>query len=333
MDHKFVNLLSPRLDKFKRKSRNIYNFRCPICGDSKRNRFKSRGYLFVKKQDIFYKCHNCNASMTLSGFLKYLDPLMYKEYSLEKFKTKGKDVVEEISFPFIRNKPVFKRIEGIESIHSLDYKHPAKVYLRCRKIPEKYFTELYYTDNFKQWVKTVADDELVDRLKDDDARIVIPFLNKDKSMIAVQGRSIDKNNNLRYITVKIDKNFPKVYGLDRHEKSKQTYICEGPIDSLFLPNALAMGGSEVNSNNNLFDINSIWVYDNEPRNSQIVNNIQSAIAKGFKVCIWPNTIEYKDINDMIVAGYDSEQIINIINKNTFEGIKAKIKLNAWKRTK
>ena len=86
IDVKYINLLSAKLPKFKRKSDYLFNFRCPHCGDSKKSSTKARGFVYRKKNDMFFKCHNCGMGQSLGNLIKFLDPIMYKEYALERFK-------------------------------------------------------------------------------------------------------------------------------------------------------------------------------------------------------------------------------------------------------
>ena len=103
VDSKYIGVISSRLLKFKRIKPNLYNFRCPICGDSQKHRNKARGYLYGVKADVNFRCHNCGASMTFSNFLKSLDPVIHKQYVFERFKgnkTGRGTVVEEPKFNF-----------------------------------------------------------------------------------------------------------------------------------------------------------------------------------------------------------------------------------------
>ena len=61
VDSKFIGLVSSRLQKFKKIKTDLYNFRCPICGDSQKNKSKTRGYLYSVKEDVNFMCHNCGA--------------------------------------------------------------------------------------------------------------------------------------------------------------------------------------------------------------------------------------------------------------------------------
>ena len=87
---KYLNLLSTRLEKFKQKKDYLWNFRCPLCGDSERNRNKARGFVFQLKGKLLYKCHNCGVSLPLDRLIEHVDPVLYKEYRMEKFEESGK---------------------------------------------------------------------------------------------------------------------------------------------------------------------------------------------------------------------------------------------------
>jgi len=148
----------------------------------------------------------------------------------------------------------------------------------------------------------------------------------DRNLIGFQGRSLGPNS-VKYITIMIDEDAPKIYGLDQIDNEKPIYIIEGPFDATLVENAVAMCGSDV-------DIGSfgwsdyIYVYDNEPRNREIVNRISKTIDRGDKVIIWPTSLEEKDVNDMILGGH---QVMNMLKSNTYSGLKAKIKFNNWKK--
>ena len=332
VDAHYVNLLSNRLDKFVRKKTDVYNFRCPYCGDSQKHRNKARGYFFRVKTDLVYKCHNCGVGRTLPNFLKDNAPDLYDEYIMERYKsgTTGKgSYVPKPKF----NKPVFKKKEDLESISSLNNEHPAVKYLADRQIPKKFWNELFYTKDFCTWVN--KNKPSFTQIKNDKPRIVIPFIKPSEKedggyhegWFGFQGRSLDPKDQLRYITIMLDENQSKVYGLHRINPHEKVYIVEGPFDSLFLENSVGMAGSDIDPRSyNWSDY--IWVYDNEPRNREIVNRISKSIDRGDKVVIWPSNIQQKDINDMSLAGQD---VKSLVESNVYQGIEAKLKLNSWKK--
>jgi len=319
VDAKYIGLVSSRLQKFKRVKSDLYNFRCTICGDSQRNKNKARGYIYSVKNNTNFKCHNCGASLSFNNFLKEIDLTLHKQYTLEKFKEghTGKNfVVEAPKFEF--KKPTFKKKLDLPKASEVSI---AKEYLEKRKLnPEKF----YFADKFKEWTNTQK--VIFDTIGRDESRIIIPMYDKHNNLIGFQGRSLVPNP-VKYITVMLSDDFPKLYGLETINEEKPIYIVEGPFDSTFVENAVAMCGSDV-------DIRSlgwrdyIWVLDNEPRNREIVNRISKLIDRGDKVVIWGNNIIEKDINDMILAGHD---VMSMLKLNTYSGLEAKVKFNNWKK--
>ena len=318
VDSKFIGLLSSKLEKFKRVKSNLYNFRCPVCGDSKKNKSKTRGYLYGMKADVNFKCHNCGASMTLSGFLKHLDPVLHKQYVFERFKqgTTGRaTVVEEPKFHF--ETPKFKtkiRLPKASENPSSDG------YLTARKLDS---TQFYYAEGFKKFVNTLK--QTFEDTKYDEERIIIP-LYYEKNLIGLQGRSLGPSK-VKYITVMLNDDAPKIYGLDNIRKDAPVYITEGPFDSTFIRNSIAMCGADADVDR--WGIrNRVWIYDNEPRNIEIVKRIGRTIDNGDSVVIWPSNIDDKDINDMVISGHDVQKIVEC---NTYSGLEAKLKFNTWKK--
>jgi transcription elongation factor Elf1 len=318
IDSKFIGLVSSRLEKFKRVKSNLYNFRCPICGDSKKNKSKTRGYLYAVKANTNFKCHNCGASMSLNNFLKQVDPAVHKQYVLEKFKDgfSGRStVIPEPDFKF--EAPKFKKKLKLPKASE----NPRSAgYLTARKINADNF---YYAEHFKKFVNSLK--PTFDSEKHDEDRIIIPLYYK-KNLIGFQGRSIDPNP-VKYITVMLDDDAPKIYGLDNIRGDAPVYITEGPFDSTFIRNAIAMCGADADVDRWGIS-NPVWIYDNEPRNREITNRISKTIDSGQSVVIWPNNIDDKDINDMVMSGLDVQ---SVIESNTYSGLEAKLKFNTWKK--
>ena len=319
VDSKYIGLVSSRLQKFKRVKSDLYNFRCPICGDSTRNKNKARGYLYPVKNNTNFKCHNCGASLSFNNFLKELDPTLHKQYTLEKFKEghTGKGfVVEAPKLEF--SKPVFKKKLDLPKASEVP---AAKEYLEKRKLnPEKF----YFADKFKQW--TNSQKQTFDTIGRDESRIIIPMYDRDNNLIGFQGRSLVPNS-VKYITVMLDEEAPKIYGLNTINEKLPVYVVEGPFDSTFVNNSVALCGSDGDVRC-LEGSSVVFVYDNEPRNREIVNRIGKCISRGQSVVIWPNGIVEKDINDMVLSGLN---VMDVIKSNTYSGLEAKIKFNNWKK--
>ena len=319
IDSKYVGLISSRLQKFKKVKSDLYNFRCPICGDSQKNKNKCRGYMYVVKNNTNFKCHNCGASLSLNNFIKKLDTTLHKQYTLEKFKeghTGRSFVVDEPEFNF--KKPVFKKKLNLPKASENPV---ANNYLVKRKLnPEKF----YYTDKFKEWSNTQK--QTFDSTYRDEPRIIIPMYDTEKNLIGFQGRSLTPNS-VKYITVMLDEEAPKIYGLETINSELPIYVVEGPFDSTFIDNSVALCGSDGDLGY-FKGSDTILVYDNEPRNREIVGRIERCIDRNQKVVIWPSNIVEKDINDMILAGHD---VMSMIKLNTYSGLEAKVKFNSWKK--
>jgi len=318
VDSKYISLVSSRLQKFKRVKADLYNFRCPICGDSQKNKSKTRGYLYTIKADVNFKCHNCGSSMTFSSFLKKIDTTMHKQYVFERFKnnkTGRGTVVEEPKFKF--EAPKFSPKMDLPRASEIS---TAKLYLEKRGLDP---TKFYYTNKFKAWVNTLV--EKFDNIEYDEPRIIIPIIYENQ-LIGFQGRALGPNS-VKYITIMLEDNAPKVYGIDKINEKKPIYIVEGPFDSHFLENSVAMVGADLDIRPFGWS-NHIWVFDNEPRNREIVNRISKTIDRGEQVVIWPNHILEKDLNDMVLSGHDVQ---SMVESNTYEGLEAKLKFNTWKR--
>ena len=328
VEDKYIRFLNTRLDKFKNVKSGLYNFRCPYCGDSQKHRNKARGYFFLRNSEYIFKCHNCGMGRSLGNFLKDHAPDLHDQFILEKYRAgatgKGRHTP---NYKPKSAKPNFNgKVADLQSIAELNKKHAAREYLEKRQIPQEKLSSLYYTDRFKTWINSKKPGTFKS-LQNDRPRIIIPLIDRDGKWFGVQGRSLLPKSTMRYITILFDEYKQKVFGLNNVNESEPVYVVEGPFDSLFLDNSIAMAGSDIDCRTFGWS-DYIWVYDNEPRNRQIVERLTKSIDRGEKVVIWPQQVTEKDINDMILVGNDPQ---TIIKTNTYQGIQAKIKLTEWKR--
>ena len=336
IDVKYLNLLSSQLGQFKRKNDNLYNFRCPFCGDSQRDKTKARGYVFQKEADLIFKCHNCGIGAGMSHLIKHVNPEMHKQFMLEKFGArvnKKVDKQESVGYKKVdirrMRKPQFLKdtpLSQIKKVSQLKFDHPAKQYIVSRKIPANRHAELFYAPKFYKWVNECIPNKFPNVAKDE-PRLVIPFIDEHNRLIGFQGRAFGKSVP-KYITIMLDEDAPKIYGLNRVDWSKPVIIVEGPIDSMFLDNAIAMAGSD---SARFTADTAVYCWDNEPRSRENIRRMENAIEEGKSVVIFPNGIEEKDINDMILGGRDAMEIQAIISNNTFKGFSAKAKLSEWRK--
>jgi hypothetical protein len=340
IDLKYIGALAPRLSMFAKKDNDVWNMRCPICGDSRKSKTKARGYILGSSGGYVYTCHNCNVSMPFGRFLETIDPSAYQDYLRERYVEKAKtydtdrivqppaDISKFITPKFIK----YTALSDLKKISQLEIGHPARRYIVKRQIPNKYHAKLFFAPKFKAWTNTLKPDKF-DLTKRDEPRLVIPFVDQKGNLFGYQGRAFF-DIEPRYITIILDEEKPRVYGLDAVNLSERVYVTEGPIDSMFLHNCLAMGGAHLDKTAiqiGLKPDNTTIVYDNEPRNRDIVNAIEKVIDLGYSVCIWPASLQYKDVNDMVLAGMTPHHIQQLIDQHTYRDLLAKMMLTQWKK--
>tara|TARA_B100000963_G_scaffold102913_1_gene89061 strand:- start:588 stop:1589 length:1002 start_codon:yes stop_codon:yes gene_type:complete len=329
LEQKYILLLSPQLTLFKKKSNSLFNFRCPYCGDSQKNKSKARGYIFPKGNSYIYKCHNCSVSTSAIKLIKHVDEKLYNQFVTEKYredKTHKESPAEKLSTTL---KQMFKdsnsKLRSLKKVSQLEDNHPARQFVLKRNIPFNKHYKIFYAPQFYKWVNTVVENKF-SSIQKDHPRLIIPFYTKEGDMFAFQGRALN-NENPKYITIKVDESKNKIYGLDDIDWSKRVYVVEGPIDSLFLDNCIATAQSDLRVNGD--DV--VLIPDNEPRNNEVVKQVKTYIEGNFNVVIWPSDIKEKDINEMILSGKTERDIKDIIARNTFNGLLARTKLSEWKR--
>ena len=326
IDTKYLNIISFQLQQFKKKGDNLWNFRCPYCGDSQKSRTKARGFVFRKKNDLFFKCHNCGVGASLGNLIKTVDSKSYKDYIFERYKKGVKTNNPEPEFHF--NVPVFRKkgiLKGLKSIKDLPKEHPARCIVEQRRLPIESLSDLYLCESFYKFTNTIIKGKFPS-LGGDHPRLIIPFRGEDGEVFAYQGRAFG-DEQPKYITIKIDADRDKIFGLDKVDKSKPIYVVEGPLDSLFLDNCIAMAGADFNDIGGDLTV----IYDNEPRNKEICGQIEKSIERGYKVCLFPESMQENDINDMFIAGFTKKEIQQTITDNTFSGAAAKLRFAEWRR--
>lgn len=208
--------------------------------------------------------------------------------------------------------------------------HFSVSYLHERNIPEERFNRLWFIKDEEKLENLSPKYE--GRIAGNASRILFPFCDRNKKLLAVSGRALD-DKSLRYLMVRLaDDAGPLIYGLDFWDSTQTTYVVEGPFDSLFLPNALAAGGTDLQKVKDVVpQDNAIIVFDNQPRNVEVCYHMEKAIEDGWTICIWPKKVLEKDINDMINAGEDVGKVLDTLNSNSFSGMKAKMAMSKWRK--
>ena len=325
IDVKYVNIISPFLQQFKKKGDFLWNFRCPYCGDSQKSRTKARGFVYRKKNDLFYKCHNCGVGTTLGKLIEHLDSKSYKDYIMERYKSGVKTVNKEPEFKF--NEPVFRSKDvcsTLNSLEELEDEHPARKIIDRRNLPISSYKDLFLCPEFYKFTNKLIPNKFPS-LDGDHPRLLIPFRDEEGEIFAYQGRAFG-NEQPKYLTIKLQER-DKIFGLDKIDKREEVLVVEGPLDSLFLDNCIAVAGADVPN----LDCDFTVVFDNEPRNKELLKQVEKAINRGHKICLWPEQMKYKDINDMILGGYTKEEIHDLIKHNTYQGTTATLWFTKWRK--
>lgn len=330
IDAKFVQLLGSRLERFKQKNSSTWTFRCPLCGDSKRNANKTRGHIYEKKDNLYFHCFNCEEGYVFGNFLRRVDPALYRDYHFEKFR--GQNAPKLKDSPPVLFDGTGVALSGkkvsidLPTIASLKFFHPAKQFILKRKIPVERHEEIFYANDFKDFVDEIMPDN-EKKLMRGEKRIVIPFYDSDYVLQGFTGRAIETSS-LRYIALKLYESNVKLFGLEKIRRDKPVFVVEGPFDSMFIENCIASMDSSLTSViQHCLNCDFTFIHDNQPRNKQIVAQTLKTIELGQKVVIWPRVIKEKDINDMVLADID----VNFwIENRTFSGTRAKLELQNWK---
>jgi hypothetical protein len=328
LEEKYINLLSPRLKLFHRVRPNQWAFRCPICMDSKKNEHKTRGGIYLHPRGTSYNmgCFNCGASMSFPNFLKLQDTYLYNEFVMERYKAKQDSSYTPPVPKAHAPEPDLKRValSGLEPIDSLGFEHPAVRYLERRKMPQKLWHRLYFVLRFKQWE---AQSRNTKHFGQDHPRLVIPFFDKQGNITRLTARAFG-DEQPKYIYIKVKQDASRVFGLDTVDPQRTVYVFEGPLDSLFFENAIAVGSAAllVPELESFKDV--VLVPDNQPRNSEVCKSIAKMVNSGHKVCLWDKDWG-KDVNDMIMNGHSVDNILDLIKRSTVQGIAAQLKFSNW----
>ena len=338
-DVKYLNQIGNRLSLFKRKGDYLYNCRCPVCGDSQTKKNKARGYFYRADNDLYYKCHNCDASQHFGTFLKNFDTQLYRQYALERYSN-GENGRAHASPEFEFKAPVFQPQtpapepnlldQLLQRVDTLPDDHEVRKFCRQRQIPVDQLHRLYFIDDIKR-IETLHD-RYRNTIQTHEPRLVLPFRNSTGKLVAVSCRGM-RDETLRYITVRIDESAPLVFGQELLRTQENMYVCEGPIDSLFLNNCIAVGGTGFGKLGSLgLDSAKLTlILDNQPRNSEVCKVYQKMINAGYRIMIWPDYTSAKDINELVIKT-PGINIKNFVDNNSYSSLTAQLKFDAWKRT-
>ncbi len=340
LDKKYVNFVAPKLSLFSWKKPDLANFRCPYCGDSATNKRKTRGYLYVKGGDMFFRCHNCGNGRSVSNFIKDMDPAVHSEYLFELFALKTGNTKPEVVSKPVFVKPKFepttlkKGFKYGERLSELPKNHFARLYFNGRCLPERYLDELVYTEDMH---KFVHENVRGDRNAPEKPFLVIPIRNENGFIVGFNARNLAPDSVYdKYFKVRYDDETPLIFGRELLDTSKRVFVFEGEFDSMFVKNSVAVGGissmPEIERELKVPKSMVTLVMDKDYRNKQVVKAMECLIEDGYTVVLFPGNIDAKDVNDLVKDHkYTPMELTSFLEKNSHSGLVASLELNKLKR--
>lgn len=327
----YADMLGSRLEGWRVQAYSPYrsNFRCPICGDSQKNRHKKRAFIIENTGYLLFHCHNECGTIGFEKFLKDHHNDLYTAYRLDLIRNHYDDKVVEEPVIEVTEPTVVDQL----NLDNFQVDREAFAYVSKRQIPEKYWDDIYYTTHYYRFINELISDKFPEQYNEVvDKRVVLPLRDFDGSIFGVIGRSLDPRNERKYLTVKFDEEKPKLFGLERVNSSQTIRVLEGPIDSFFIKNSIALAGTDGNPDQ-VFDRSQlVLILDNQPRSESVIKKYQKYIRMGYKMVIWPSYIKGKDPNEMIESGeLTLNKLERLIQDNSYSGLMLDINFNNWRK--
>ena len=348
LDRKYVGFLTNRLRECSSVKSDVWNAHCPFCCGSTTNPNKRTFYIYPKDGKLIAYCHVCQSSKEIIWFLREFDEQMYREYQkehflesrtsksrLEKPKTVRKHFLDlTIKTPPDASKIDYKGIlEGTPFIplSELPDDHITKIYLRARMIPEHQWERLAYITKMSKIAEYYPDYKNLEKSTED--RLVMPLVSRELKLIGVSCRSLNPTALQRYVELKFDPDVEMVFGMERLNLNETKYVFEGGMDSMLLPNSIAISGLALHKTDSI-DIDkstTVLVPDNQRKHKNLVKAVEKMVDSGYAVCLLPTSIKGKDINQMVLDGeVDIKNLKNLIDQNTYQGLRAKLFFSKWR---
>lgn len=327
----YAALLSDRVERFKKVRPGQYNFRCPFCGDSAKSKTTARGYLYTNTPKPNYHCFNQGCHRTFDKFLEEIAPDLYQQYLLDKVKSGGYRGAGRRQAtgtnPAGDRQSTAKLLvkKGLLRIDQLPDDHHALAYVKSRLIPEHQWPKLWYLESMAQ-----LDPEIKHPATN---RLAIPIQDRHHHLIAVTCRALDPSSPLRYLTHTVVRNVPQIFGIEDVDISQTIIAVEGPLDSLFLPNAVAATGTSMERVKHVLPMaDIIFVLDNQPRHPDVVNKMRELLEQGQTVFVPPERLTGKDINQMVInREVTVEDLSWLISQHACSGLEGLARLSRWKK--
>ena len=327
----YANRVGVYLRNFKQKKARLWEFSHTCETQHSHKKVKARAYIYetVDRRNLNIKCQHCGYGASLGNFIKETSPALYDEFRLHAYRDKTDEVKDT---PLIKDAPLIDaNLDGLIPVTSLARTSPVIRFLERRHIPEKHYGLMYVAINFYKWASRYKPE--FSKLTDTSPRLVLPYFDLHGRVLGFTARTFSPNVEPRYIHLRLDKDKDFVFGSERVNPNKTIYVTEGQIDSLFLDNAVAIGGAH-------YDIpfmyaiktNAVIIPDSDwKRNSQVGKQLKKVIANGFKVAFLPDTLKGKDLNDIVKNGINTTQLKEIVDANTKQGLSAQLEYALLKK--
>lgn len=305
------------------KSSDSYHCSCPICMEGKSFGKKKRCW-YIPAKDLIY-CHNCGWSSRPLKWIMQVGDLSRRDIETE-IEAGDYNIInldKKKSYEIDLDNLIKDEMEDILPKNSIDlnnelqlsyYKGNSVVikalnYIKNRRLdtcinsPKSFFLSLCDTTHKN--------------------RIVIPFYDENDKILFYQSRAFGGNldDNLENVKYLSKKNAQKsIFNLNNiKDEINEIFLFEGPIDSCFIENGVAVGGINPSSEKNFTELQEsqlecfklthdfIWMLDSQWLDEAAYEKTIKLLEKGEKVFIWPEKLgrKYKDFNELCVSnGFD-----------------------------
>lgn len=316
-----------------KKYQNVFNAECPVCKEGKSSGRSRRLFFFPLKNYLY--CHNCSKSWKPFEWVKEVTSLTVPEI-LKKNKQKSQITSEQplVVVPTNTQEAVSIVLEDLPQ-DSIDLTDTAQLNFyqdnEVVKLAAKYCCERRLISAVNTCHKFYI--SLTDKVHKN--RLIIPFFVNGK-ISCYQSRALDKKQFPKYLTKFGEKD---VFGLDNiNSEIPYVFIFEGPIDSMFVQNGVAIASLTATEHQHkqltaLIGYELIYVFDNDENNQQTSNKIEKHIKDGKTVFIWPTEFNnFKDFNEVCCKLQIDEVPWNFVVKNSHKGPSALLKFKLTRRS-
>jgi hypothetical protein len=340
-DKSYIASVLPHLEQAKMTSTGLVA-RCPVCGDSKKNKYKKRFGIVMSEEGTFCNCFNCGYTSSLQGFLKQFFPALHSEYIKEGFIKKDRS--SEVSTTRLSRAKVslFKEKETTDKVYSntslllkLSANRNAEQYVHSRKVLVDYIPEIFVTNDYRSLLSSVGYDVESNSVPSD-TRIVLPLTNPEGKFGGFVGRTVTDPNKKQNDVLRYSKNTfddESIWIPRSIDRSQPIYVFEGVFDAMLVKNSIAVLSSNLGLARKFFKNEKlIFCPDNEPENTAIVKKVRSIITtdNNSKTFIPNFLMTRKDISSWVVDdGADVSELQDYINSRSFSYPRSLLEFNLW----